>query len=142
MPAIEPSSLVRLIVTLVALWIIVSIPVYVSAKIITNGKAKFVQAMGATFLGPLVYALVLFGITFALGTIVGVTATIPAVLLALLAWLGVFKSSFQTSWLAALGIAVLAVVVFIVASFIVDIATIRIVPGMPSKPLPTPLQPV
>ncbi len=142
MASIDPSTLVTLIPLLIVLWIIVSVPVYFSAKIVTNGRARFTQAMGATALGPIVYAIVVFATIFVLGAIVGALATLPAVLLALLAWLGVFKSLFQTSWLKALGIAVLAIAVFIVASFLIGIATVAIVPGLPAQPLPTPLQPV
>jgi hypothetical protein len=125
---------------LVALWIIVSVPVYISAKVVTNGRAKFIQAMGATVLGPIVYVLVLFVVTIVLGAIVGGVATLAAVLLALLAWLGVFKSSFNTGWLAALGIAALAIAVFIVASFIINFAVLAFMPGMQQPVLPTPFQ--
>ena len=137
---IDASSLVILIPMLVALWIIVSVPVYISAKIVTNGRAKFIQAMGATVLGPIVYVLVLFAVAVVLGAIVGNVAALAAVLLALLAWLGVFKSSFKTSWLAALGIAALAIAVFIVASFIINFAIIAFMPGTQPPVLPTPFQ--
>lgn len=140
MSSLDLSSFITLIPLLIGLWIAVSVPVYVSAKLVTNGRAKFIQAMGATVLGPFVYVLVLLATSFALG-FTGVVATLPAVLLALLAWLGVYKSSFKTSWLAALGIAALALTIFIVASSIIGVATVTFLPNLPVQPLPTPLQP-
>lgn len=140
MSSIDASAIVTLIPTLIALWIIVSIPVYISAKIVTGGRAKFVQAIGATLLGPLTYVGVLFAITIALGSIAGAFATLPAVLLALVAWFWVYKASFKTGWLAAIGIAIIAVIVFIVAGFIISIAMIAIMPGAPPPALPMPLQ--
>lgn len=142
MATIDPSALVILIPILIAVWIIVSIPVYFSAKIVTNGRARFTQAMGATALGPIVYVIVVFATVFVLGAIVGSFATLPAVLLAILAWLGVFKSLFQTTWLKALGIALLAIGVFVVASFIIGIAVVAFIPGVPTTPLPTPIPPL
>ena len=139
MAAIDPSSLIIMIIMLIIVWIVVSVPVYFSAKIVTNGRARFTQAMGATALGPIVYAIVLFVTMFVLGAFLGAFATLPAVLLAILAWLGVFRSLFQTTWLKALGIALLAIVVFIVASFLIGIATVAFVPGLPTSPLPTPI---
>jgi len=139
---IDASAIVALIPTLIGLWIIVSIPVYISAKIVTGGRAKFIQAIGATLLGPLTYAGVLFATTITLGSIAGAIATLPAVLLALIAWFWVYKVSFKTGWLAAIGIAILAVIVFITASFIISIAVIAIMPGTPPPTLPTPLQQV
>ena len=142
MSDIDISAIAVLIPTLIALWIIVSIPVYISAKIVTGGRAKFVQAIGATLLGPLTYAGVLFAITVILGPLAGAIAALPAVLLALIAWFWIYKVSFKTGWIAAIGIAVIAVIVFIAASFIIGIAMIAIMPDAPPPALPMPLQQV
>ncbi len=136
------SSIIPLIPTLIGTWIIVSIPVYVSAKIVTGGRAKFIQAIGATLLGPVTYAGVLFLSTLILGHIAGVLATLPAVFLALIAWLWVYKASFKTGWLAAIGIAILAVIAFIVAGFIMSMVMVTIMPQTPPPKLPMPLQQV
>ncbi|MFY3741388.1 MAG: hypothetical protein HMLIMOIP_001843 [Candidatus Nitrosomirales archaeon] len=139
MATIDPSSLIIMIIMLIIVWIVVSVPVYFSAKIVTNGRARFTQAMGATALGPIVYAIVLFATIFVLGALVGDFATLPAVLLAILAWLGVYRSIFDTTWLKALGIALLAIVVFIVASFLIGLAAVAFIPDLPTSPLPTPI---
>lgn len=109
------------LIGLIILWAIVSIPVYLSAKIVTGGRASFGGAMGATLLGPLVYVIVLFGVSFFLGSVIGGSSFVWALILAFLAWVAVFKSVFETGWLGALGIAILAVVIFIVLSIMLGL---------------------
>lgn len=116
------------VATLVGLWIIVSIPVYISAKILTAGRARLIHAMGATALGPIVYAGVVFVSAGLLGSVLGTQAAIPAVVLAFIAWLWIYKSIFKTGWVRAFGIAVLAVISFIVLAFILSLAMSMIAP--------------
>lgn len=139
---IDVGAIISLIPTLLGLWIIVSIPVYVAARVVTGGVARFTQAMGATILGPAAYLAVVAVSTAILGSIVGGIATLPAVILALLVWLWIYKVSFKIGWLAAIGIAVLAIIVFIVASFVVVFAMGTLMPGSPPHGLPAPLQQV
>ena len=82
-----------------------------AAKALTGGKTRFGQAMGATLLGPLVYGLVSVFATFFLGVFGVAQAGIIAFILAFLALLGVYKSSFNTGWMQALGIAILATII-------------------------------
>ena len=42
------------------LWVIVSIPVWISAKILRAKQTKFTRAMLVTAVGPIVYGIVLF----------------------------------------------------------------------------------
>ncbi len=137
----DTSAAVVAISTLVGLWIIVSVPVYVSAKILTAGRARFTQALGATVLGPLVYAGVLIAVTVVVGSFAPPLAFL-LMLPALIAWIWVFKTIFKTGWLAAIGIAALAVIVFIGAGFLITLALIIFVPALPPQPLPMPLRPV
>src|SRR3989304_4485055 len=106
------SNIIATIVGLIILWIIVSIPVYVAGKIVTGGKAGIGQAMGATLGGAIVYGIVLFGVSFFLGAIIGPSAGIWALILAFIAWLAVYRSSFDVGWLGAIGIALVALLVF------------------------------
>jgi hypothetical protein len=105
-------SLLVFIVGLVILWIIVSIPVYIAGKVVTAGESTLGDAMVATLIGPIVYAITLFVVDFFLGEIIGSSAFIWALILAFIAWVGVFKASFGTGWLSALAIALLAILVF------------------------------
>jgi hypothetical protein len=102
------TRLIILIVALIILWIVVSIPVYFSAKLVTEGRAHFGEALGATLLGAIVYYIVLIVVTFFLSAIMGYTAAVIGFVLAILAWLAVYKGEFQTGWLRALGIVVVA----------------------------------
>ena len=138
---IDIEAMIFLVPTLIGLWIIVSIPVYLAARLVTSGTAKFTQAMGATILGPLAYILVLILVSEVLGFVVGGSATLLAIILALVQlWFWVYKFSFKTGWIAAIGIALLAIIVFIIASFIVVVVLGILFPGIPQPILPSPLQ--
>ncbi|HEX2106941.1 MAG TPA: hypothetical protein VHF28_04340 [Nitrososphaera sp.] len=134
------------IIGLLILWIIVSIPVWIAAKILTAGRVKFGRAMFVTALGPITYAVVFFVSAALLTAIVG-DFTIPLIIgfiVAFIAWIGVFKIGFGTGWLRALGIAILAIIVFAVMGLIISFFIQLIVPGAPPiTPIPPlPLQQV
>ncbi|HUK85833.1 MAG TPA: hypothetical protein VLU95_08210 [Candidatus Acidoferrum sp.] len=103
------------IIGLIILWIIVSIPVWLAGKAITGGKATFGDALLATLAGPIVY----FVVVFLVGLFLGGSALIFGYILALIAWIWVYKASFQTGWLKAILIAILAWIIFIVLSVII-----------------------
>lgn len=129
------------IIGLLVLWIIVSIPVWVAAKILTRGRVTFSRAMLVTALGPIIYAIVFFIFAALLTAIVG-DPTLPVVIgfiVAFIAWIGVFKKGFHTGWLRALGIAILAIIVFAVMGLIISLLIQLIVPQAPPI-TPIPLQ--
>jgi hypothetical protein len=137
---------VSVIIGLLILWIIVSIPVWIAAKILTRGRVGFSRAMLVTALGPIIYAIVFF-IFAALLTAVFGDPTVPIILgfiVAFIAWIGVFKKGFDTGWLRALGIAILAIIVFAVIGLIISLLIQLIVPEAPPiTPIPPlPLQQV
>ena len=121
------------IIGLLVLWIIVSIPVWIAAKILTRGRVKFGRAMLVTALGPIIYAIVFFLFAALLTAIVG-DSTVPIItgfIVAFIAWIGVFKKGFDTGWLRALGIAILAIIVFAVIGLIISFLIQLIVPEAP-----------
>jgi hypothetical protein len=131
------------IIGLLVLWIIVSIPVWVAAKILAMRRVSFSRAMLVTALGPIVSAAVFFIFAALLTAIVG-DPTLPVIIgliVAFVAWIGVFKRGFHTGWLRALGIAMLAVVVFAVIGLIISLLMHVIVPEAPPI-TPIPLQQV
>ena len=131
------------IIGLIAIWIIVTIPVWIAAKILTLGKAKFTRAMLVTAAGPIVYGIVFF-ISAAVLTVALGNSTMPAIvafILAFIAWIGVFKKGFATGWIRALAIAILATVVFAVIGVVITLIIQAIVPGAPPI-TPFPLQQV
>jgi hypothetical protein len=111
-------SVLVFIIGLIILWIIVSIPVYIAGKVVTAGESTLGDAMVATLFGPIVYAVTLFVVDYFLGALIGSGAFIWALILAFIAWVGVFKASFKTGWLGALAIALLAIVIFAAISFL------------------------
>ncbi len=134
------------IIGLLVLWIIVSIPVWIAAKILTRGRVKFSRAMLVTALGPIIYAIVFFLFAALLTAIVG-DSTVPIItgfIVAFIAWIGVFKKGFDTGWLRALGIAILAIIAFAVIGLLISFLIQLIVPDAPPiTPLPPiPLQQV
>lgn len=126
---LSPINLILILIGLVILWIIVSIPVYIAGKIVTAGKSTFGDAMLATLFGPIVFIIVLIVVDFFLGEIIGSGAFIWAYILAFIAWLWVYKASFNTGWLRALALAVLAVIVFLVMSIVLGAIFGIIVPA-------------
>ncbi len=111
------SGAIIYLIGLVILWVVVSIPVYFAGKAITGGKSDFGDAMGATLGGAVGYFLVLLGVSYFLEAVIGSSAGVLALLLALVVWLAAYKVAFRTSWIKAVGIVVLAWVILVVIDF-------------------------
>jgi hypothetical protein len=116
---VSAQNLIFTIISLVILWIVISIPVWLAGKALTGGKATFGDALLATLAGPIVYFVVTFIVDFFLSTIIGSSAFVFGYILALIAWVWVYKASFETGWIKAILIAILAWIIFIVLSVIV-----------------------
>jgi hypothetical protein len=130
-------------VALLALWIIVSIPVWIAAKLLTLGRARFTRAMMVTAVGPIIYAIVFFTSAAILTLTFGDRAALIAIsfIIAFIAWIAVFKKGFDVGWLRAFGIAVLATIVFAVIGVVITLAIQAVVPQAPPiTPIPVPLQ--
>ena len=74
--------------------------------------------MGATLGGVVIYWVVFLVVAYALGSVLGPPAGVFALILGVLAWLAVFRGSFRTTWLGAVGIVVLAWLILIVLDVI------------------------
>ena len=134
------AAVFALLLGLLILWIIVSIPVWIAAKILTVGRARFTRAMLVTAVGPIIYAAVFIISGAVLAVTVGEQFAVAALsfIIAFIAWIGVFKWGFETGWLRALGIAILATALFIVLGIIITIALQAVVPDVPPiTPFPT-----
>jgi hypothetical protein len=122
------------IISLVIIWAIVSIPVWTSAKILTSRRASFGRAMLVTATGPIVYALVLIVSVNLLSLTIGNRSpliTSIGLVLAFLAWIYVFKRGFKTGWIRGVGIALLAIVLFVIIGTFIVLFTHLFVPTMP-----------
>ena len=113
----DPLGVVVYLIGLLVLWIVVSIPVYFAGRAVRGKNASFGNALGATLGGVVVYYVVYFSIAFFLGSVIGSSADVFALLLGLLAWLAVFRAAFQTGWLGAIGIVVIAWLILLVLDF-------------------------
>lgn len=135
------AVILAVLIGLLVLWVLVSIPVWIAAKILTLGKARFTRAMLVTAVGPLIYAIVFFVSAAILSVAFGESGWLVAVafLIAFVAWIGVFKKGFDTGWLRALGIAVLATVVFAIIGIVITLIIQAVVPQAPPI-TPFPLQ--
>lgn len=122
-------NVIAIVIGLIILWVIVSIPVYIAGKALTGGKSTIGDAMLATLFGPIVYIIVLAAVDFFLGALIGSSAFFWAYLLAFLGWIWVYKASFHVGWLRGLGIAILAIIVFIIISSILGILFGIVIPG-------------
>jgi hypothetical protein len=134
------AFIIIVIISLVITWTIVSVPVWISAKILTSGRARFGHAMLVTAAGPIVYALVLIISISFLSVAIGNRSPIVVSMgyvLAFLAWIYVFKRGFETSWLVGVGIALLAIIVFVIIGIAIASFTHLIVPDAPSPIITT-----
>jgi hypothetical protein len=121
-------GLVETIVGLIILWVVISIPVWLAGKAVTGGKASFGEAMLATLAGPIIYVITLIAVSYFLGALIGSIAYVIALVLAFVAWIWVYKASFETSWLRGFAIAILAVILFIVIGFILGLVFGFVIP--------------
>jgi hypothetical protein len=112
-PTTIPGILV-LAVGLLLLWIVVSIPVYISGELITGGRADFGSAMGATLGGAVMYVLILWLGTFVLTPFLGSPAVVISFVLALFVWVAVYGAAFDAGWLGAVAIVLLSWLVLVV----------------------------
>jgi hypothetical protein len=126
------------------LWAVVSIPVWISAKILKANQAKFARAMLVTAFGPIIYGIVFFVSTRILSSILpaGNSVNTIAIAIAFIAWIYVFKRGFRTGWIRALGISIAAIVVFVIIGIIIFFVASQFTSHTQLQPSPqTPLQP-
>lgn len=135
------AVIIAVLVGLLVMWVVVSIPVWIAAKILTLGRAKFTRAMLVTAIGPIVYAVVFFASTAILSVAFGETGWLLtlALVIAFIAWIAVFKKGFDTGWIRALGIALLATIVFVIMGIVITLIMWTVVPNAPPI-TPIPLQ--
>ena len=101
--------------------------------------------MLVTAAGPVVYAVVLIIstniISLAIGNRLSLITSL-GVVLAFLAWIYVFKRGFETGWIRATAIAIVAIFVFVIIGRAIDSFTHLIVPNVPPVVITQPFQSV
>jgi hypothetical protein len=119
-----PIILVLGFALLFIVWAIASIPVYVSAKILTSGKSTLLQSMIATLFGSIVYVVILAIVHLIFHSF------IVSFIIAYFFYIWVFKSIFGVGWLKAIGISILAIIfTVIIQSILTDLWSITFLPS-------------
>ncbi len=113
----DPLGVVVYLIGLIVLWIVVSVPVYFAGRAVKGKTAGFGSALGATLGGVVVYYVVFFVVDFFVGAVIGSPAHVIALLIGLVAWLAVFRAAFNTGWIGAIGIVVIAWLILLVVDF-------------------------
>ncbi|MEM0063627.1 hypothetical protein [Metallosphaera cuprina] len=93
------------IFSLIITWVIVSVPVWLSAKLFSS-HASLGKAMLATFLALLIF--------FLLARLISPLSHLLGLLIGFVAVLWVFKEIFDVGWLSALGIAIVTFIITII----------------------------
>lgn len=113
-------QLIIAIIVLLIFWAILSIPLWLAAKVLTAGKATFGAAMIGMLLGGIVF-LVVYAVTYLVTDTFtsSSNAVIVASIISFLAFLGLYKILFDVGWLKALAIAILAIIFTVIMYFII-----------------------
>lgn len=110
-------DIVALLISVVINTIIISPILWLAGRALVSGeKAKFLDAIWIALLGTVIGAIVGYFIS-------GIIAAIIMFVI----WLALIKHFFDCGWLKALVIAILAVIIFVVISFILALIGIAIV---------------
>jgi hypothetical protein len=109
-------NLDALLIDLVIKIIVLAPAFWLAGKALVGNKAKFLDAVWIIILGTLV------GGIFSYFEIIGIIALI----IQLIIWLGLVKHFFDTGWLYAFAISVLAVIILVIIGFILGLIGIGI----------------
>jgi hypothetical protein len=88
-------------------WLVTALAIFFAARVIAGSKATYARALGLTLLGVIIISVSSIMLEAFLGSIIGS-------ILVFVIWLALIKSFFQTGWLGAIGISILAVFMLIV----------------------------
>ena len=126
------------VISFLVLWVIVSIPVWISARVLSAKEGRFSRAMLVTIAGPITYTIVYF-ITTRLLTLLFClvnkyyyflpSVNMVGIALGFVGWILIFKKGFETGWIRAVGIFILAIIVFVIIEFILSLIISQLVPS-------------
>lgn len=123
------TSLVGAAIAILVAWVVISIPLYFAAKIISGRHATFLKALLASLIAPF-FVFVVFTIFFVLFSVLTPFISIPiALIFSILALSYIYGVIFNTSLAGGFAIAILAFVLSFII-FAVLGAFISIVPAL------------
>lgn len=101
----------------------------VGRALVGEEKAKLTDAIWIIFLGNFINAILgAFGNAI---NVVGISAVIIGFIIQLLIWVGLVKHFFDTdTWLKALGISIIAAVIYVIIFAIIALILISLIPGI------------
>jgi hypothetical protein len=114
------SSLVGFIVFFIIYLIIVGFILWVAGEIVVGRKVTFGESLAVAGTG-----------TFLVGAVIVILPSLLGVLIGALIFLFLVKHYFRTGWFGAIGVAIMAVVVIVVLSFILGALLIGALFGFP-----------
>lgn len=116
---VDLLAMLLALVVMVVVWALISIPLYIAAKVVTDGRATLGAAMLGTLLGSMVFYGVYYLASRAASAFIGETLSlILGAALAFLTFLGLFKVLFHTTWGKALLTAILALAITVVVALV------------------------
>ncbi|MCG2868331.1 MAG: hypothetical protein L7G90_03035 [Candidatus Nanopusillus sp.] len=115
------------IVALILEWIIITIPVYLAAKLF-GSDASFSRAMGAVLLSEIVSVIIIIFFVFISIVYKSFILGISGLIIDFIAVLGVYKSMFNVGWGAAFGIIIVSIIIVIIFNMILSFFGINIFP--------------
>ena len=113
------------IVALILGWIIITIPVYLAAKLF-GSDASFLRAMGAVLLSEIVAVIIIIIFVFISIAYKSFILGISGLIIDFIAVLGVYKSMFNVGWGAAFGIIIVSIIIVIIFNLILSLFGIGI----------------
>jgi len=114
-----------IIIFLILGWIIITIPVYLAAKLF-GSDASFLRAMGAVLLSGIVAFIVIVIFAFISMAYGNFMLAILGLIIAFIAVLGVYKSMFNVGWGAAFGIVIVSIIIAFIFKLILSLFGIGI----------------
>lgn len=119
-------AIIGIIITLLITWIIVSIPLYFAAKVISSKHTTFGKAMVAAVLAPLLTLFIYYVVTIGLAFFLGPLAIVVGLIIAILVLSYIYASFFGTGMLGGFAIAILATIITYIIVFVILAALIAL----------------
>ena len=114
-----------IIIFLILGWIIITIPVYLAAKLF-GSDASFLRAMVAVLLAGILAGIIIIIFAFISTTYGSFTLAILGLFIAFIAVLGVYKSMFNVGWGAAFGIIIISIIIALIFNLVLSLFGIGI----------------
>jgi hypothetical protein len=114
-----------IIIFLILGWVIITIPVYLAAKLF-GSDASFLKAMVTVLLAGILAGIIIIIFAFISAAYGSFILAISGLIIAFIAVLGVYKSMFNVGWAAAFGIIIVSIIIAFIFNLILSLFGIGI----------------